>query len=629
MQNRLLDLNRRHKMLVIQTMDATVGLLSGLALLKIVGDVGASNTATWQYLLLALVANHGALRLSGVYQRVLRYGLGDTLKLLAVALVAATVFIALVGSAVLSGVSVQLIITSQLGVIIAIGFMRIVLVSFLHANLRTGLPTAIYGAGQAGRILQSVLESGTKFDPVCYVDDDPEKQDTYIHGLKVSSAKNLAKSLQSFGIEQVFLAIEDISAARKSEILRALADLNVNVSVAPLFEHAILHGWTSDLDENIDYGRLLGREANIADLDLIAAMLKDQTILVTGAGGTIGSAICREVLKYKPKEIIMLDHSELGLFNETNKLRQMIKDGKLDIKVSACLANLCFKHSFEAVFKKTSVDFVFHAAAYKHVHLVEENLVSGIHNNVLSCRNLIEVAGANKVKALVAISTDKAVKPTNIMGASKRVCELMALAANHRFPETSFSVVRFGNVLGSSGSVLPIFLDQLKSGGPLTVTDRRADRYVMLVPEAVHLVVKATLLASQKSEIFILEMGKPKNILDIAVKLVEAQGKVAVIEPAPGRELGDREVGIVFTGLKPGEKLSEELSSDGKLQQTQFAKILSEPNDVVCPESCDAITSSIEAACEANDVNTLIKVLSGPAVGLQLDDPAVAMKARN
>ena len=629
MQNRLLDLSRRHKKLVVQAMDAAAGLMSGLAVLIIVGDVGLSTTSTWQYLLLALVANHGALRLSGVYQRVLRYGLGDTLKILALALVAATIFMVVAAPVILSGIDAQLIMASQVGVIIAISFMRVILVSLMHANLRTGLPTAIYGAGQAGRILQSVMERGTKFDPVCYIDDDPEKQGTYIHGLKVSSAKDLVKEVQSLSIEQVFLAIEDISAARKSEILRSLADLDVKVSVAPLLEHAVLHGWTSGLDENIDYGRLLGREANIADLDLIAAMLNGQTILVTGAGGTIGSAICREVLKYSPKEIIMLDHSELGLFNETNKLRKMVEDEGLNIKVSACLANLCFKHSFETVFKESTVDFVFHAAAYKHVHLVEQNLVSGLHNNVLSCRNLIEVAGASKVKALVTISTDKAVKPTNIMGASKRVCELMALAANRRFPETSFSVVRFGNVLGSSGSVLPIFLDQLKSGGPLTVTDRRADRYVMLVPEAVHLVVKATLLASQKPEIFILEMGEPKNILDIAVKLIEAQGKVPVIEPAPDQELGEREVGIVFTGLKPGEKLSEELSSDGELKPTQFAKILSEPNAAVRPETCDAITSSIEAACEANDVNLLVKVLSDPAVGLQLDDSAMAIKVQN
>ena len=167
----------------------------------------------------------------------------------------------------------------------------------------------------------------------------------------------------------------------------------------------------------------------------------------------------------------MLDHSEAGLFRETNKLRQIVQDEGLHTIISTCLANLCFKHSFEVMFKESSVDFVFHAAAYKHVHLVEQNFVAGLYNNVLSCRNLIEVAGANKAKALVTISTDKAVNPTNIMGASKRVCELMALAANHRFPKTRFPVVRFGNVLGSSGSVLPIFIDQLKSGGPLTVTD--------------------------------------------------------------------------------------------------------------------------------------------------------------
>ena len=629
MKNRILDLDRRHKKLVVQGMDVAVVLLSCFAGLSMFGDMSVGTSAMWQHLLLALLVNHGALRLAGVYQRVLRYGLVDTLKMLALALVAATLVIVVVSPLLVSGIGLDVIIISQLVVIISISLMRIALVSFMHANLRAGMPTAIYGAGQAGRVLQSVLESGTKFDPVCYVDDDPDKDGTFIHGLKVLSPKALARSVQSLGIEQIFLAIEDVSEARKSEMLRALADLNVKVSVAPLLGHAVLHGWTAGLDENVDYGRLMGREADLADFDLIAAMLKGQTILITGAGGTIGSAICRDVLKYKPKEIIMLDHSELGLFNETNRLRQMVDESGLDIEVTACLASLCFKHSFEPVFKKSTVDFVFHAAAYKHVHLVEENLISGLHNNVLGCQNLISVAGENKIKALVAISTDKAVRPTNIMGASKRVCELMALAANHQFPDTAFSVVRFGNVLGSSGSVLPIFLDQLKSGGPLTVTDKRADRYVMLVPEAVHLVVKATLLASRKPEIFILEMGEPKNILEIAIKLIEAQGRVPVIEPAPGQTLGDREVGIIFTGLKPGEKLTEELSFDGELLPTQFTKILSESNAVVRPETCDAITESILAACDSNDINQLIKLLSGPAIGLQLGDPAVAAKARN
>ena len=193
MQNRLLDLSRRHKKLVVQAMDAAAGLMSGLAVLIIIGDVGLSTTSTWQYLLLALVANHGALRLSGVYQRVLRYGLGDTLKILALALVAATIFMVVAAPIILSGIDAQLIMASQVGVIIAISFMRVILVSLMHANLRTGLPTAIYGAGQAGRILQSVMERGTKFDPVCYIDDDPEKQGTYIHGLKVSSRKTSSK----------------------------------------------------------------------------------------------------------------------------------------------------------------------------------------------------------------------------------------------------------------------------------------------------------------------------------------------------------------------------------------------------------------------------------------------------
>lgn len=629
MLNSIFDLNRRHKKLVVQGMDAAVVLLSCFASLSIFGDLSVAVSAMWQYLLLALLVNHSALRLAGVYQRVLRYSLIDTLKNLILALVGATAFISVTCLFLVPSVGSDLVLISQFCVIIATGLARMALVSLMHAILRAGVPTAIYGAGQAGRILQSVLENGTKFDPVFYVDDDLEKQDTFIYGLKVLKPRLLAKSVQRYGIKRIFLAIQDVSETRKSEILSSLGELDVKASVAPLFEHALLHGWMDGLNENMDYGSLLGREMNIADLDLIAAKLEGESILVTGAGGTIGAAICREVLKYKPKAIIMLDHSEPGLFNESNKLRRMVDDEGLDIEVSTSLANLCFKHSFKTVFTQNSVDLIFHAAAYKHVHLVEQNLISGLHNNVLGCRNLIDVAGANKVKAMVTISTDKAVKPTSMMGASKRLCELMMLSANQRFPDTNFSVVRFGNVLGSSGSVLPIFLDQLKSGGPLTVTDKRADRYVMLVPEAVHLVVKATLLASQKPEIFILEMGEAKNILDIAVKLIAAHGKVPVVEPAPGRELADQEVGIVFTGLKPGEKLSEDLSLNGELGSTQFAKILSETNAVVCLETCDKLAASILAACESNEINQLIKLLSEPAIGLQSGYQVVADKARN
>ena len=245
---------------------------------------------------------------------------------------------------------------------------------------------------------------------------------------------------------------------------------------------------------------------------------------------------------------------------------------------------------------------------------------------MLSCENIINIAGANKVKGFVAISTDKAVNPTNFMGASKRVCELIALAANQRFPDTSFAVVRFGNVARFFWIGTSYFFNQLKAGGPLTVTDRHAERYIMLVPEAVHLVVKSTLIASRKPEIFVLDMGKPKKILDIAVKLIKHRAKYQLSNRYQTRSWMTARSVSCLPGSKREKKLTEELSSGGPLKPTQFTKILSEEHEVVQPETCNVLTSSIVRACEANDVNQVIELLADPIVGRQSSHEAFAIR---
>jgi FlaA1/EpsC-like NDP-sugar epimerase len=424
----------------------------------------------------------------------------------------------------------------------------------------------IYGCGSAGKELVSVIE--TRYHICGFVDDDVKKQDLTFRGYKIFSPDILLETVPEGNRPQiVLLALPSVSGTRREQIFNELSELGyVLVTVSNLVD-LILHKSSIDQVRPLILEDLLERPITKPDDTLMRQNIENKIILVTGAGGSIGSELCRQIVRMRPAQLVMVDHSEINLFNIDRELRDTIPNQK----IISQLSSVCDVHQMAAIFNEFNVDTIFHAAAYKHVHLLESNASTGLVNNALGTKIIIDLAIRMNVDTCVMISTDKAVRPESIMGISKRVAELLVNGGS-QFDRGSkkirFATVRFGNVLGSSGSVIPIFQKQIEEGGPVTVTDENATRYFMTISEAAALVIQAGAL-SQKNDLFILDMGRPVSIWSLAEKLIRLSGKV------PTRSSGDgpNAVQIRSIGLRNGEKLHEELTINTQLNPTSHPKI--------------------------------------------------------
>ncbi len=448
----------------------------------------------------------------------------------------------------------------------------------------------IFGAGSAGRQLAIGLSIGKEMQVKGFIDDDPLVQGRTVDGISVYPNRNLQDLVRRLDITDVLLAIPSVSQARRSEIIASLNGCGVRVRTLPgLIDLASGRVRISDLHD-LDMNDLLGRAVVPPQVRLLEKNIRNQVVLVTGAGGSIGGELCRQIIKFYPKSLILIDSSEHSLYlihEELNRalieldanLLARLGDDEisfsfqdLGIKIVPCLASVRDGDLLLKVFREHQPDTVFHAAAYKHVPLVEKNLTEGIRNNVFGTFTCAEVAMECRVSNFILVSTDKAVRPTNVMGASKRIAELVLQAfaeigarGDH---STNFSIVRFGNVLGSSGSVAPLFSAQIAAGGPITLTHSEVTRYFMTIPEAAQLVIQASAMASG-GDVFVLDMGEPVRIYDLAAKMVYLSGLLVKDEANPN---GDIEIKI--TGLRPGEKLYEELLIGDNPQPTAHPKIM-------------------------------------------------------
>jgi FlaA1/EpsC-like NDP-sugar epimerase len=417
----------------------------------------------------------------------------------------------------------------------------------------------IYGAGVSGSQLARALAQEPTYQIVAFIDDNPELQQQVIQGIKVYSPTDLYKLWAQRPFNAVVLAMPALDAVRRREIIEKLETLPVSVKTIPPLRQLLSGQVSISQIRNIDVADLLGREEVLPYPELLGLNVIGKSVLVTGAGGSIGSELCRQVAQLKPKCLILYELNEFALYSIDLELAEKYPG----LNRIAYLGNVTNKDYFEQIVRKHAVDTIYHAAAYKHVPLVEANAAQGVYNNVFGTMIAAQCAIACSVSNFVLISTDKAVRPTNIMGASKRVAELIiqALAEQPNTP-TCFAIVRFGNVLDSSGSVVPRFRQQIAQGKPITVTHPEITRYFMSIPEAVRLVMQAGAMASG-GEIFLLEMGEPVRIYDLAVQMIRLSG----LEP-------DRDIEIRFTGLRPGEKLYEELLIDGdNVRPTKHPKI--------------------------------------------------------
>ena len=427
---------------------------------------------------------------------------------------------------------------------------------------------AIYGAGDAGARLSTVLSTTRAFDPLVFIDDNKSLHGRMVNGIKVFSPEQLPALIADRNIDRVLLALPSLTRRRRREILSALEPLGVHVQTVPEFEQLVTGNANVGDIREVDVCDLLGRDSVPPKAGLFDACIRDRVVMVTGAGGSIGSELCRQIIGLGPKRLVLFEMSELALYNIERELRTFAEQNSLHVELIGLIGNGHHKLRMREVFLAYRVQTVYHAAAYKHVPIVEQNVIEGIYNNVIATWHTAEAAHETEVETFVLVSTDKAVNPANVMGATKRFAEIVLQGLQHRGSGTRFCMVRFGNVLASSGSVVPLFNEQIKAGGPVTVTHPEVIRYFMTIPEAAQLVIQAGSMA-EGGDVFVLDMGKPVRICDLARRMIHLVGMTVRDEQHP-----DGDIEIAYTGLRPAEKLYEELLIGNNVTGTQHPMIL-------------------------------------------------------
>jgi len=461
----------------------------------------------------------------------------------------------------------------------------------LQTRRVSGNRVIIYGAGEAGTQLNSAISRSGKFIPVAFVDDSLSLHGTVMNGLEVYSPAAIPELVEQLDISRVLLALPSVSRRRRRRIIDQLEELPVHVQTMPDIGDLISGNAKIDAIGEVDVADLLERVAVPPVRNLLHACIRGKSVMVTGAGGSIGAELCRQISRLGPKRLIMLDISEAALYTIDQILREMSRREELVLEIVPLIGSVHHKGRMVDVLRTYSVNTVYHAAAYKHVPLVEHNMIEGIHNNVFGTLHAAEAAAEIGIESFVLVSTDKAVLPTNVMGATKRLSELVLQGLNNRDGTTVFSMVRFGNVLASSGSVVPLFRQQIKDGGPVTVTHPDIYRYFMTISEAAALVIQAGSMA-KGGDVFVLDMGKPVRIVDLAKKMIHLMGLSVEDESNP-----DGDIVIAYTGLRPAEKLYEELLIGNNVMETNHPSIMRAEEDFLRWEELERVLDPLWNAC--------------------------------
>ena len=482
---------------------------------------------------------------------------------------------------------------------------------------RIKIPVMIYGAGSAGRQLAVGLKSGPEFHPCVFIDDDEDKIGSVIQDIPVIPVSEARRVIKAKKISKILLALPSISRAERKLILQNLENLQVEVQTIPGIKDVIEGNASSDEIRDVDVEDLLGREPVAPEAELMASNIFEQVVMVTGAGGSIGSELCRQILKQRPKKLVLYELSEFALYAIHQELEKFNTEKQLDIEICPLIGSVQRVNRLENVMDAFNVDTVYHAAAYKHVPLVENNIVEGVRNNIFGTMYAARAAIKAGVPNFVLVSTDKAVRPTNVMGATKRMAELVLQALSKNQTKTRFTMVRFGNVLGSSGSVVPLFRRQIKEGGPVTLTHKDITRYFMTIPEAAQLVIQAGAMG-KGGDVFVLDMGEPVKIRDLAVKIIHLSGLEVKDESNPH---GDIE--IACTGLRPGEKLYEELLIGDDVRKTNHERIMTAQEIMLPWEKLNHIIEQLDSACHNFEHAKIREILMSAPTGYHPNDPIV------
>lgn len=465
------------------------------------------------------------------------------------------------------------------------------------------IPIAIYGAGSSGTQLAQALFSSPEYAPLAFIDDDKTLQGAYIHSLKIYPLEKLQELINATHIKQILLALPSATQQRRREIVQALEPYPIHVRSIPGMADLVSGQRSIEEIREIEIDELLGRPAVNPQTQLLDLCIENRNILVTGAGGSIGSELCRQIIQLEPKKLILFDLSEVGLYLIEKELSEHLAKKQKPIELIAVLGSVQNQDYLYQLLVLHQINTLYHAAAYKHVPLVEFNPIEGIKNNALGTWHAAAAAYNASIDHFVLISTDKAVRPTNVMGATKRIAELVLQGFAQKAKKTRFSMVRFGNVLGSSGSVVPLFRRQIKAGGPITVTHPDIIRYFMTIPEAAQLVIQAGAMA-EGGEVFLLDMGEPVKIVDLAKRIIRLSG----LEIKDAQNL-DGDIEIQFTGLRPGEKLYEELLIENNATATQHPRIFKANEDCLSWQELEQLIHNITNATEQYDVDTIYQIL--------------------
>jgi len=549
----------------------------------------------------------------GLYRAIIRYiGFVAMWAIVKAVSLYTLVFAILILLSGMPGVPRSVIIINWLLLVLLIGCTRALGRWWLTGSFNTSTrgearnKVVIYGAGNAGVQIASALARGSELQPIAFIDDNPALQGNYIEGCRVYPFSKLSMLVEDYAVKEVLLAMPSVPRSRRSQVITLLEPYPVHVRTVPGLNDLASGKLKADDIREVGINDLLGRVPVEPDQKLLDANIRGKVVLVTGAGGSIGSELCRQIIKLDPSALILYERSEHDIYlveKEMLEIAQKLYPGTPN-RIAPILASVLDQNRMESVSQAFAVDTIYHAAAYKHVPMVEKNPSEAVRNNILGTYRMAQAAIKTGVETFVLISTDKAVRPTSTMGATKRFAEMiLQQLAQRKISATRFSMVRFGNVLGSSGSVIPLFRDQIKSGGPVTVTDARIIRFFMTIPEAAQLVIQAGAMG-EGGEVFVLDMGEPVKILDMAKRLIHLSGLEVKDDDNPQ---GDIE--IVYTGLRPGEKLYEELLIGERDTPTRHPLIMSANEECLSWEALSKFLDQFEQAIESHDAEISREIL--------------------
>ena len=618
---RLANLSRFHKRLIMVIADLIalpLALLSGFALrFAQWWPQPYLSSYWWLFVITPLIGVYIFARL-GLYRAVVRFMGMQALTSVFVG-VCLLVLLMFMGVAAygLDGFPRSVLINFALVALIYVGGTRVVFRSYYHwlvNQYAKKQPVLVYGAGGAGVQLTASLIAGNEFHNVAFIDDNPALWRSVIQGVRVYGPDQIPALVKKYRVKHVLLALPNATNSQRKQALDRFTGMAIKVLTVPVIADIVSGVAQVDQLRQVEVEDLLGRDPVPPHPDLLQTSIKDKVVLVTGAGGSIGSELCRQIIRLQPTRLLLLDISEYSLYAIEQELAQIQKQEELSVPVLSLLGSVVDSARLDAILAYYNVQTIYHAAAYKHVPMVEHNIFQGIQNNVFGTQAVALAALKAGVERCVLVSTDKAVRPTNVMGATKRLAELVVqdLATQVALSKgTIFSMVRFGNVLGSSGSVVPLFKRQIAEGGPVTVTHPDITRYFMTIPEAALLVIQAGSMA-QGGEVFVLDMGESVRIVDLAARMIELSGLELKTESNP-----DGDIAIAFSGLRPGEKLYEELLIGGDVTATTHPKIMCAQEEKLSSDQVASFLLQLQSAHQAMDQQRARDILEQAVSGFK------------